>query len=81
MERQIPQIREDRGIPTLYVKGRPFIALAGEVHNSSSASLTYMEQKVWPYLEGMHLNTLVVPIAWETIEPEEGSYDFTVLEG
>lgn len=81
MEIQIPQIREDRGIPTLYVKGRPFIALAGEVHNSSSASLTYMEQKVWPYLEGMHLNTLVVPIAWETIEPEEGSYDFTVLEG
>ena len=30
----IPEIRTDRGIPTLYVKDVPFFALSGEVHNS-----------------------------------------------
>ena len=29
----IPEIRTDRGIPTLYVKDVPFFALSGEVHN------------------------------------------------
>lgn len=78
---QIPEIKMDRGIPTLYVKGEPFFALSGEVHNSSSESLEYMEEKVWSKLEGMHLNTLIVPVYWERIEPEEGMFDFTLLDG
>ncbi len=76
-----PQIKNDNGIPTLYVKGEPFFALAGELHNSSSSSLEYMERQVWPNLRGMNMNTVVLPLSWETIEPQEGEFDFSLVDG
>ena len=77
----IPEIRQDRGIPTLYVNGEPYQALAGEVHNSSSNSLDYMESTVWPSLEGLGLNTLVLPVYWENVEPGEGDFTFELVDG
>lgn len=78
----IPEIRNDpKGIPTLYVGGEPFFCLAGELHNSSASSLDYMEREVWPKLEGLNMNSVILPLYWECIEPREGIYDFTLLEG
>jgi len=74
--RHISEIKIDNGIPTLYVKGEPFLALAGEIHNSSASSLHFMEEKVWPGLKGLHMNSVIVPIYWETIEPAEGVYNY-----
>lgn len=79
--KQIPQIKVDNGIATLYVNDAPFLALAGEVHNSSASSLTYMKERVWNSIEGLNLNTLIVPIYWELVERKEGVYDFTLLDG
>lgn len=78
---QIPMIRELDGIPTLYVDNEPFLAFAGEVHNSSASSLTYMEERVWDKIEGLHLNTLLVPIYWEQIEPKEGVFRYELIDG
>ncbi|MCF0133355.1 MAG: beta-galactosidase, partial [Blautia sp.] len=78
---QIPQIKSDNGIPTLYVKGEPFFCLSGEIHNSSSSNLDYMAGHVWPALKELHLNTAIVPMYWECLEPVEGSYDFRLADG
>lgn len=78
----IPHIvKDERGIPTLYVHGRPFFATAGELHNSAGSCLNYMDAEVWPNLHGMNMNTVVVPLYWEQIEPERGKYDFHIIDG
>ena len=74
----LPEIKNDHGIMTLYVNGEPFFALSGEIHNSSASSLSYMQEKVWPALSGLHMNSVIVPVYWETMEPEEGQFDFDV---
>ena len=72
---------ERRGDATqLIVDDKPFLILGGELHNSSSSSVEYMKS-VWPQLTAMHMNTALLPVAWETIEPEEGKFDFSCVDG
>jgi beta-galactosidase GanA len=72
---------EQRGANTqLIVDGQPFFMLSGELHNSSSSSLEYMKP-IWPQLASMHLNTVVTPLSWELVEPEEGHFDFALVDG
>lgn len=77
----IPQIETTGSGKTLMVDGKPYRIYGGEIHNSSSSSLTYMDASVWPALRGMHLNTVVAPVFWETVEPEKGVFDFSLLDG
>ncbi|WP_277980144.1 DUF5597 domain-containing protein [Sphingomonas phyllosphaerae] len=72
---------ERRGKATqLIVGGKPFLVLGGELHNSSSSDLAYMAP-IWPRLKAMNLNTVLAPVAWETIEPQEGRFDFSNVDG
>src|SRR5450759_4264750 len=75
-----PHLRKQGAATQLIVDGRPFIMLAGEIHNSSSSNLTYMEP-VWDMLVACHCNTALVPVSWELIEPEEGRFDFGLVDG
>lgn len=78
---RIPAIKKQNGIPTLYVDEKPFFIRGGEIHNSSASNLRYMEENVWPNLKDLNMNGVLVPIYWETIEPEEGTYTFELLDG
>jgi beta-galactosidase GanA len=37
--------------------------------------------KYWPKLKAMNLNTVLAPVSWELIEPREGAYDFSSVDG
>ena len=78
----IPHVkRDEKGIPTLSVHDRPFFMRSGEIHNSNASSLQYAQEQLWPSLRGLGLNAVIVPLSWELIEPEEGSYDFSTVDG
>ena len=73
----IPHIARQNGHPVLMVEDRPFILLAGEVHNSDASCPAYME-RIWDLAAGLGMNALLLPASWELIEPEEGVFDFSV---
>lgn len=63
----------------LRVNGSPYLILGGEVTNSAASSPAYMAG-VWPRLQQMHLNTVLLPVSWQQIEPRRGVFDFSVLD-
>jgi hypothetical protein len=76
----LPHLQKNGNVTQLIVDGKPYLVLGGELRNSSSSSVEYM-QPIWPKLAAMHLNTVLTPVTWQQIEPEEGRFDFTVLDG
>ena len=75
-----PQLRRQGSATQLIVDGQPFLVLGGELGNSTSSSLEYM-RPVWPKLVSLNLNTVLVPVYWELLEPVEGKFDFTLVDG
>ncbi|MBL0158619.1 MAG: DUF5597 domain-containing protein [Bryobacterales bacterium] len=75
----LPQIRQNGATRQLFVDNQPYIMLAGELHNSSASSVEYMKP-IWDKLGAMHLNTVIGTVSWELIEPEEGRFDFSLVD-
>lgn len=77
----IPFIRNNNGKISLYVSGKPYLILEGEIRNSNASDLEYMDDQIWKHLKEMNINTLLVPIYWELIEKESRYFNFTLLDG
>jgi beta-galactosidase GanA len=75
-----PHLRKQGSATQLIVDDQPFLLLGGELHNSSASSLEYLN-KLWPTLKAAEVNTVLAPVEWDQIEPVEGRFDFTVLDG
>ena len=57
----------------------PFLMIGGEVHNSNSSTAAAMEP-AWRKADELCLNTVLAPVSWEMLEPEEGRFDFTAVD-
>ncbi|MET0580450.1 MAG: DUF5597 domain-containing protein [Pseudoxanthomonas sp.] len=77
-ESPIPEIVSREGRHALLVDGEPFLVLGAQVNNSSNYPAAL--DNVWPAIEVLKPNTVMVPIAWEQIEPKEGAFDFSFLD-
>ena len=75
-----PYLRKQGTATQLIVDEKPFLVLAGELGNSSSSNAEYM-RSIWPKLAAMNLNTVLIPVYWELLEPTEGKFDFGLIDG
>ena len=76
----LPHLARNHGATQIIVDGKPFLVRGGELENSSASSLSYM-QTVWPKIVAIHCNTVLAPVYWRLIEPQEGKFDFTTVDG
>lgn len=74
-----PRLDQAGDVTRLIVEGKPFIVRGGELGNSSASSIDYMAT-IWPQLTAMNVNTVLMPVYWELIEPEEGRFDFWLVD-
>jgi len=76
---EIPRLVTDAGGNTrLIVDGKPFTVLGGELGNSN-ASHVAVAKPLFAKLAAMKLNTVLVPVSWELVEPTEGKYSFKLV--
>ena len=75
-----PALVRSGDVTQLVVDGKPFLMLAGEVSNSSSSSLANMD-RIWTHMNELNANTVLTPVSWEQVEPSEGSFDFSLVDG
>ena len=77
---EIPHLRKQGTATQLIVDSKPFLVLAGELTNNSATSVEYMKP-VWSKLIEAKLNTVLAGVCWNQIEPQEGKFDFSALDG
>ena len=58
---------------------KDFVILGGELSNSAATSLGDIDE-VLPRMKALGLNTVLVPVYWEFLEPYEGKLDFTLVD-
>jgi hypothetical protein len=76
---QLPHLEKHGTATRLVVEGTPFLLISGELHNSATGGFASM-RPLWKKLEQRHLNSIIAPVSWELLEPEEGKFDFSQVD-
>jgi hypothetical protein len=74
-----PHLEKRGNVTQLIVNGKPFLVLGGELHNSSTSSAEYM-RPIWEQMKKKNLNTVIAPVYWELLEPQEGKFNFSLVD-
>lgn len=75
----LPEIvRHETGYQLL-VDGKPTILLGGQVRNSSTSHAEYTD-RVFRKAGSLNYNFVIGAVSWSEFEPEEGVFDFHLLE-
>ena len=77
--KDIPHLRVENNTTRLIVDNKPFLMLAGELHNSTSSAPKYFAEAINNAVS-MNVNTLIASVAWEQFEPLEGKYDYSCVD-
>jgi hypothetical protein len=76
---QIPRLEKQGTATRLVVQGKPFLLISGELHNSTCGGFDCM-RPVWKRMAAKNLNSVIATVSWELIEPEEGKFDFSLVD-
>jgi len=76
---QISHLKKQGSATQLIVHGKPFLMLGGELGNSTASSLEYLRPH-WEKFRAMGINTILAPVYWELVEPQEGKFDFSLVD-
>lgn len=75
-----PALHKNGSATQLMVDEKPFLVRGGELGNSTASNLDYLGQ-YWSRFKELHLNTVLAPVYWDRMEPVEGTYDFSLVDG
>ncbi len=76
----VPHLAKQGNATQLVVDGKPFLILSGELSNNAATALEPMEP-IWPKLVSNNLNTALVGVSWAQFEPDEGRFNYTLVDG
>ena len=76
----IPHLEKRGQVTQLIVDGKPYLILGGELHNSNTSNLEYL-RPIMAKVAAMHFNTVLGAVNWDLLEPQEGKFDFTLVDG
>ncbi len=76
---QIPHLEKQGTAIRLVVDGKPFLLISGELHNSTCGGFEFM-RSVWKRMASKNLNSVIATVSWELVEPEEGKFDFSLVD-
>ncbi len=69
----------DNSTARIIANDKPMLMIGGELGNSS-ASTPEDVKRTFSHLRKLGLNTVLAPVSWELIEPQEGTFDMSSLD-
>jgi len=77
--KDIPHLEKRDGMTKLIVDGHPFICIAGELSNTASSDREATKATI-ARLAQANFNTILTVVSWDLVEPEEGKFDFSMID-